>query len=272
MNDGLENTSDPTVRPSLPDAPPTPLGSEAGVTSGHSGSHHLIGHDLIGHIEDRLVPAWRRVTNGEARWPVTVAVLAAIVLQAALPQRLALLRSWTLPAIEGAILVVLTVANPHRINRHSKGLRITSLTLIAAMTFSNTFAAARLIRGLVKGTEGTDPTKLLLTGAGIWLTNVVVFSLWYWEFDRGGPAARAHATVRHPDFVFPQMQSPELVDEHWEPMFIDYLYVSFTNATAFSPTDTLPFTRWAKMTMMTQSAVSLITVGLVIARAVNILK
>ena len=203
---------------------------------------------------------------------MTVAVLLAIGLQAALPERLSLAQSWTIPAVEGVILVALNIANPHRINRHSRGLRATGLTLIAAMTFANTFAAARLIRGLVKGTEGADPTKLLLTGAAIWLTNVVVFSLWYWEFDRGGPAARAHATVRHPDFVFPQMQAPDLVDEHWEPMFIDYLYVSFTNATAFSPTDTLPFTRWAKMTMMAQSAISIVTVALVIARAVNILK
>jgi uncharacterized membrane protein len=123
----------------------------------------------------------------------------------------------------------------------------------------------------VQGTEGQDAGPLLITGAAIWLTNVIVFSLWYWELDRGGPVARAHATRAHPDFLFAQMQNPELAPSDWEPGFADYLYLSFTNATAFSPTDVLPLSRWAKLTMMLQSAVSLATVALVIARAVNIL-
>ena len=104
------------------------------------------------------------------------------------------------------------------------------------------------------------------------LHNVVVFALWYWELDRGGPVARAQATSQYPDFVFPQMLTPELAPTHWESAFVDYLYLSFTNATAFSPTDVLPLSRWAKLTMMVQSAVSLATVALVIARAVNILQ
>ena len=112
----------------------------------------------------------------------------------------------------------------------------------------------------------------MITGGAIWLTNVIVFALWYWEVDRGGPAARANARKTHPDFLFAQMSSPELVDKDWEPTFVDYLFLSFTNATAFSPTDVLPLTRWAKLTMMLQSAVSLSTVALVIARAVNILR
>jgi uncharacterized membrane protein len=99
-----------------------------------------------------------------------------------------------------------------------------------------------------------------------------VFALWYWELDRGGPAARATAPRPYPDFLFPQMQSPELAPDNWEPSFTDYLYVSFTNATAFSPTDVMPLSRWAKLTMMLHSMVSVVTVALVIARAVNILK
>ena len=132
--------------------------------------------------------------------------------------------------------------------------------------------AGRLIVGLVRGTEGQTAGPLLLTGGAIWLTNVIVFALWYWELDRGGPAARAVAPRPHPDFLFAQMQSPELAPDDWEPQFADYLYLSFTNATAFSPTDVLPLSRWAKLTMMLHSLISLATVALVIARAVNILK
>jgi uncharacterized membrane protein len=100
---------------------------------------------------------------------------------------------------------------------------------------------------------------------------VIVFALWYWELDRGGPAARAAARKVHPDFLFPQMTTPELVDPDWEPEFVDYLFLAFTNATAFSPTDTMPMSRWAKLAMMAQASVSVVVVALVIARAVNIL-
>jgi uncharacterized membrane protein len=101
---------------------------------------------------------------------------------------------------------------------------------------------------------------------------VIIFALWYWEFDRGGPVSRAHAHRPYPDFLFPQMSTPDMAPSEWEPRFVDYLYLSFTNATAFSPTDVMPLSRWAKLTMLAQSAVSLITVALVIARAVNVLK
>jgi uncharacterized membrane protein len=112
----------------------------------------------------------------------------------------------------------------------------------------------------------------LLSGATIWLTNIVIFALWFWEFDRGGPGSRAQARVRYPDFLFPQMQDQQMAQVHWHPNFFDYLYISFTNASAFSPTDVLPLTRWAKMLMLFQSITSLLTVGLVVARAVNILQ
>jgi uncharacterized membrane protein len=124
----------------------------------------------------------------------------------------------------------------------------------------------------LRGVLPLTPAALLATGGAIWATNVIVFALWYWELDRGGPVARAHATRVHPDFLFAQLQSPDLAPADWEPAFADYLYVSFTNAAAFSPTDVLPLSRWAKLTMMLQSVVSLATVVLVIARAVNILK
>lgn len=223
-------------------------------------------------VGDRvLIPAWRRVTRGEPRWPVAIGVIAAIGMQVALPSRVAVRPSWLLPVLEALMLAVLIVANPGRIVLDQAWLRRLSLALIATITLSNAVSAGRLIASLLRGGE-EQAGALLLIGGGIWLTNVIAFSLWYWEFDRGGPVARAKATHVYPDFLFPQMASPELATPDWEPAFVDYLYLSFTNATAFSPTDVLPLTRWAKLTMLSQSAISLATVALVIARAVNILK
>ena len=225
----------------------------------------------LGHeFSDRIVPAWRRATQGETRWPVTVVVVLAIFLQIVLPRRYAPGPAWLLPAMEAVLLVGLVVANPVRLERHSTALRTASLVMIVAISFANVWSAGRLINRIVHG----DPSKanvLLLSGGAIWLTNVVVFSLWYWEFDRGGPILRSRGTRPHPDFLFAQMQTPDVAPPDWEPTYVDYLYLSFTNATAFSPTDTLPLSRWAKLTMMTQSIVSLVTVALVVSRAINIL-
>ncbi len=224
-------------------------------------------------IGDRLhVPAWLRVTRGENRWPVVAAMVAAIGLQLALPDRLTLQNRWLLPGLEAALLIALVIATPTRFNRESRVLRAASLTLAGLLTVANGWSAVLLVLGLVAGREGQDAGPLLSTGAAIWLTNIIAFALWYWQFDRGGPAARAHARKTLPDFQFVQMQNPDLAHPDWEPGFVDYLYLSFTNATAFSPTDTMPLSRWAKLTMLAQSLVSLVTVALVIARAVNILK
>ncbi len=220
----------------------------------------------------RDTPAWRRVTAGEKRIPVTLAAAVAIGLQLALPHQLTLMSRFLLPAVEAALLVALVWLNPGRMDRISRPVRAVALALIAVASLANAYSAALLIDELVQGTHGLAPLPLLSTGAGIYLTNIIVFALWYFELDRGGPAARACNLKDHPDFLFAQMTAPEVADPQWEPHFADYLYLSFTNATAFSPTDTLPLTRWAKMIMMVQSAVSLVTVALIIARAVNILK
>ena len=219
------------------------------------------------------IPAWKRPTEGEARWQVSIAVAAAVALQFPLPGRLVLLRPvWLLPTIEGLLLVGLVMANPRRINTESRAIRLASLTLAALLSLANAWSVARLVTGLVQGTEGNAAGPLLVSGGVIWLTNVIVFALWYWEFDRGGPVARANATHIYPDFQFVQMASPQLAPPGWEPAFGDYLYLSFTNAAAFSPTDVMPLSRWAKMGMTVQAAVSIVTVALVVARAVNILK
>jgi len=220
-----------------------------------------------------FVPAWRRPTEGEARWQVSLAVAAAVALQFPLPGRLVLLHpDWLLPALEGLLALALVTANPRRINRESRALRLLGLTLAALLSLANAFSVVQLIIGLVNGTMGNTAGPLLVTGGAIWLTNVIVWGLWYWEFDRGGPVARANADRMYPDFQFAQMATPQLAPPDWEPAFADYLYLSFTNAAAFSPTDVLPLSRWSKMAMTAQAAVSILTIALVVARAVNILK
>jgi uncharacterized membrane protein len=221
--------------------------------------------------EGVLVPAWRRTTAGERRWPSSLAVAAMIALQLRLPDHLALAARWVMPAVEVVIAVVLLAANPHRVDRRSVALRLLGLLLIAVASLANAWSVARLVTGLVNGTETDSPATLLITGGCIWLTNVIVFALWYWELDRGGPVDRAHGLDPYPDFLFPQMTAADVAPKDWEPQFADYLYVAFTNATAFSPTDTLPLSVWAKFAMLLQSAVSLVTAALVVARAVNIL-
>jgi hypothetical protein len=125
---------------------------------------------------------------------------------------------------------------------------------------------------LLHGSPGISATALLTAGGGVWLTNIIAFSLWYWEMDRGGPVARAQGTHDYPDLLFPQMQQQGIAPPDWEPFYPDYLFVAFTNATAFSPTDTMPLSRWAKLLMTMQSVVSLATLALVVARAVNVLQ
>ena len=228
--------------------------------------------EAVQHVPN--LPAWRRKTQGELRWPVAITTAGAIALQVAVPDKLVLVSpSWILPVAQGALLVILIMANPHRIERQSKVMRTLSLLLSALLTLANVWSVARLAIGITRGHMGQNASQLLITGAVIWLTNVVVFGLWYWEFDRGGPVARAlNLGHQYPDFQFVQMVSPpEMVPPNWEPLFLDYLYLAFTNATSFSPTDVMPMSRWAKAAMAVQSIISLVTVALVVSRAVGIL-
>jgi uncharacterized membrane protein len=223
-------------------------------------------------VERQLVPAWRRATEGEHRLPVAAAVALAIALQLVLPQRLVIRPTWLLPTLEGLLMVGLIAANPKRINRTSTTLRAASVTLIALISLANAWSSAELIREIINGTAGNNASALLARGSSIYVTNIIVFALWYWEWDTGGPVSRARGLRAYPDFMFPQMTEPDLAPQDWKPNFVDYLYVSFTNASAFSPTDTMPLSRWTKMLMLIQSAVALLTVAFVVARAVNILK
>jgi hypothetical protein len=237
------------------------------VAEGASAGQWLRGHPVT-------LPAWRRRTQGELRWPVTFTIAVGIALQLPVPGRLHLVSpSWILPAVQGAMLVAIVAANPGRVDSESKALRWLSLTLAAVLSLANGYSVAKLAVGITQGTMGQQAGQLLITGGCIWLTNIVVFSLWYWEFDRGGPVARMlNADNRYPDFQFVQMAlPPALVPPDWEPAFVDYLYLAFTNAAAFSPTDVMPLSRWAKVAMTAQALISIITVVLVVSRAVNIL-
>ena len=238
---------------------------------GRRGDEARAAADLRGEVA-RIEPAWRRVTAGEHRAPVTLAVLAMIALQTRVPEQFSIFSWWVLPALELGILAALMLANPGRIGASGRVLHGLSLLLIAIASLANGWAAVVLVVGLVHGTEGRDAPTLLATGGNVWVTNIVVFALWYWDLDRGGPGARARAEQDDPDFLFAQMTAPDIAHPDWEPRFADYLYLAYTNATAFSPTDTLPFTRGAKMAMMVQSAISLSVGALIIARAVNTLR
>ena len=216
-------------------------------------------------------PHWHRSHRGEHRWPVAVVVLLVIGMQYLLDPALSLSFKTAICVVEALLLLTVIVINPKRISAHIPSARLTGLILTSIMTLTNTVSAIKLIDAMVSGSM-VDAKHLLLSAGSIWLTNVVVFALWYWELDRGGPGKRAEARVPYPDFMFPQMSDPGYAAPTWHPNFFDYLYTSFTNASAFSPTDVMPLTRWAKMLMLLQSLTALLTVGLVIARAVNILR
>lgn len=204
---------------------------------------------------------------------MAVAVLATIVLQVITPHQGRLKFWWVLPVLELAALATVIVRDPGRIDRRTRAARRATLVLIVLLTIGTLGGLWVLVLDVVdKGySRDVGATALLGRGAALWVTNVVVFSLWFWELDRGGAAERAAASGIPPSFGFPEDAMPELAPEGWLPRYPDYLYLSFTNATAFSPTDTLPVRTWAKMAMMSESVISLITAILVVARAINVL-
>jgi uncharacterized membrane protein len=219
--------------------------------------------------DDPTLPAWRRRTEGEQRWWVALSMLLAVLLQTLLPSRFAVHPRYLPQAIELVALVALVVSFPRRMSRRNARVRAFTQLVLGLVALTNGISVVLLVHQIVGG--GRLPAvELLLGGAEIWFTNVIVFGLWFWEYDRGGPGSRALGLVDLPDLLFPQLTDDRL-GRDWEPDFFDYLYVSYTNATAFSPTDTLPLSRWAKLLFMVQSAISLVTVALIAARAVNIL-
>ncbi len=214
---------------------------------------------------------WGERATSVPRWPALLAVVSAMGLYFALPDTLisGLGPRWLVPALEGALGASLLIASP-RLTRESRRLRPVAIALIAFVNLANVVSLAELVHELLTVHVHTG-RSLIYASVPVWVTNVLVFALWYWELDRGGPVARLESERRQPDFLFPQMTAPDATRPDWSPSFIDYLFTSFTNATAFSPTDTMPLTPWAKILFMVQSLASLLTVALVVSRAVNIL-
>jgi hypothetical protein len=202
---------------------------------------------------------------------VLIAVAATIALQVVIPGHYTVVPRWPLVTLEGLLAAVLFLLNPIRLIRRTAFGRTAILLLLAAITFDNTASAILLDWRILSGEVSNDPAVLLGSGAAIFLTNVIVFGIWYWELDRGGPVPRRDKPSTHPDFLFPQLANPELAPADWMPRFMDYLYLSITNVMAFSPTDTMPLARWAKALMALQAMVALSMAALVFARAVNVL-
>jgi uncharacterized membrane protein len=208
--------------------------------------------------------------EAEPFWPAQLTVLLAIVVQVLLPERLTAGPGWLVPSMEGALLFGLIVVTPNVVEDDHPRRRRIALSLTAFVTAANIFSLAALTHFLLHHNVA-DGRALIVAGVLIWLTNLLIFALWYWEMDRGGPGRRAAGRDGPPDFLFPQMSDDRIEPRDWRPKFVDYLYVSLTNNTAFSPTDTMPLTPMAKAVMGVQSVVSLLTIGLIVSRAVNIL-
>jgi len=217
------------------------------------------------------VPSWLRSGDPESRIPVLIALLVAIGLQLAIPKSYTVVPRWPLILLEILLVLVLVGLNPLRLSRRTTFGQWASYLLLAAITLDNSLSALVLDIRILTGDVSNNAAVLLGSGAAIYVTTVIAFGIWYWELDRGGPFARREGTRPYPDFMFPQMTEPELAPPNWRPEFFDYLYVSLTNVVAFSPTDTMPMTRRAKMLMAAQAILSFTTLGLVIARAVNVL-
>ncbi|HEV3090826.1 MAG TPA: hypothetical protein VGX91_05205 [Candidatus Cybelea sp.] len=221
--------------------------------------------------------------RSEPRWHASLAIVAAMALYITLPPRLTIGPGWAAPLIILVILVPLSIIAPHR-HRETRRMRFWSLLLIAIVNFYNLTSVLLLVASFFHPERSATHTAapILRIGAQIWLTNILVFSLWYWELDGDGPDVRAHAAaateVKNADFLFPQMQmamqsehEPPCIQRLWKPQFLDYLYLAFTNATAFSPADVMPLSRWAKSLMAVEAMISLITIAIVFSRAVSLL-
>jgi len=215
----------------------------------------------------------RAVTRGEPWWPVVLAITVAAALHVALPARYRIQPAWVVPVVLFVLVAALVVGDPGRIDRQGPWLRALTAVVIVALTAANLVAGGRLIHDILTAdkTFADNADGLLATGAVVWVTNVIAFSLWYWDLDRGGAAARAHRPNRPPAFVFPEMVQTEFVDQPWTPTFVDYLSLGFWTATAFSPTDVSAVKPWAKLLMMVEAFASLALAALVIARAINVL-
>jgi len=201
-----------------------------------------------------------------------VTLLVAIVLPLVMPHEFSPGRGYAVAAIEAILLVAMLVTDPGRIDARSAKVRAVRIAMIVVLVLGAAWATGALINDILDGGSNTNSAgKLLFAGGLVFAYIAIAFAFLYWELDSGGPGRRAHVVVAHPDFAFPQHTSPDLAPPGWRPVFLDYLYLGLTNSIAFSPTDVMPLTHWAKLAMAVQSLASLAVLGLVIASAVNVL-
>ena len=212
--------------------------------------------------------------HGEPRLPVIVTLVVAMAIPPLMPDELIPGSRWIVPSIIFVLLVAMLVLDPGRIDRRSVELHWLRLGVLLVLAVGTAYGTVELTRALVVGSAAitNSPQQLLRAGGLVWLGLLITFGFLYWELDLGGPGERAHVEREFPDLGFPQDLNPSIAPPGWYPTFIDYLYLGLTNNLAFSPTDVMPLRHWAKLAMGLQSVVSLLVLGLVIARAVNIFK
>jgi uncharacterized membrane protein len=210
--------------------------------------------------------------RGEPRTPLVTTLLVAATIPLLLPERLLPGPSWMFPALILALMTTMLVLDPGRINRRSRELRSVRIGILVVLVASTMYATLALTDALIRGSAGitNSADQLLRAGALVWAGLAITFAFLYWELDVGGPGERAHVDRHCPDLAFPQDLNPTVAPPGWRPTFVDYLYLGLTNNLAFSPTDVMPLAHWAKIAMGIQSIASLVIIGLVIARAVNI--
>jgi hypothetical protein len=226
----------------------------------------------------RLRQARRRARSAKGRfewqdplWPAQVTILTTILLGLALPERLTIGAPWTLPAIEAVLFVALIVTTPHPPLREIPGRRQLRIALVALVSAVNVVALLLLVEILLNGGRA-DAKPLLLGGVDLWLTAVLLFAVWFWELDRGGPVRRLLTDDRNPDFVFPQMEERDFFpgDDDWRPGLDDYLYLSLSNAASLTPPEnTVPLTITARLLLAIQTLASLTTFTVILSYAIN---
>jgi hypothetical protein len=224
------------------------------------------------HIQREEQRLRRRLDQGDPLWPAQLAIATAIACHLLVSDKLVIGPTWLVPGVAGVLLVVLIFDGPRRASeKRNARQRILALALLGLLGLAYLVSLVLLVHYLIVGGQ-VDGRQLIESGIVLWATNVLIFSVLYWEMDRGGPFVRFHKPKEWPDFQFPQMENPELAAPDWHPRLFDYMYISFTNSIAFSPTDAMPLTTRAKLLMLSESASSAITVLLAAARAVNIFK
>jgi uncharacterized membrane protein len=209
-------------------------------------------------------------THVEPRWPASLALFTCVLLYIVLPSRLVVGPRWLLPVLVALPLIPLS-SRRHRHPDEAPWIRVVVLFLIGVVTLANIASVALLVNRLLSSNV-SQGTQLIYSAVAIWLTNVIVYGVWFWEIDRGGPHRRAGSEQPWPDIQFPQMENPDLVPADWRPHFFDYLYTSFANGTSFAPADAMPLTLRLKVLFASESAVSLVAIVVVGARAINILR